>query len=199
MTHEEIKYDDRGEFAEITEYDGEALLYSYVKLLNKYDAINVLSMPRLLCTDNKESTLQVGQVIPQLKGAVSDASNPSAVQNSYEYKETGIILKVTPHVRSGTLVALDIDQTLEEVLTTTANTTHHRQAPGEDHGAGAGWPDHHPRGAHKRSGKVHEKSCPGALLHPPRGQPLHHHREAEGKDRPHDLLTPYILESPQEA
>ena len=123
MTHEKLEYDANGNSYKITEYDSKALVYSYVKLLNKYDAINVLSMPRLLCTDNKESSLQVGQVIPQLKGSVSDTSNPSAVQNSYEYKETGIILKVTPHVRSGSLVALDIDQTLEEVLTTTTNST----------------------------------------------------------------------------
>jgi general secretion pathway protein D len=99
------------------------LVYAYIKMLNQYNAINVLSMPRLMCTDNMPSALQVGQVIPQLKGQMSDISNPSAMQSSYEYKDTGLILKVTPHIRSGNLVALDIEQTIEDVLSTPGSTT----------------------------------------------------------------------------
>ena len=200
MTHEEIKYDDRGNSYKITEYDSKALLYSYVKLLNKYDAINVLSMPRLLCTDNKESTLQVGQVIPQLKGAVSDTSNPSAVQNSYEYKETGIILKVTPHVRSGTLVALDIDQTLEEVLTTTANatpTTAKRQVKttvlvqdGQTIILG---------GLIKEAEKSMKNRVPGLSYIPLLGNLFTTTVKQKEKIDLMIFLTPYILESPQEA
>ncbi|NLX84988.1 MAG: hypothetical protein GXZ00_05175, partial [Synergistaceae bacterium] len=103
--------------------DGKALIYTYIKMLNKFDAINVLSMPRLMCTDNMQSSLQVGQVIPQLKGALSDISNPRAVQNTYEYKDVGLILSVTPHVRSGNLVALEIEQRVEDLLTTMGSPT----------------------------------------------------------------------------
>lgn len=106
-----------------TNTDGKGLIYTYVKMLNKYDAINVLSMPRLMCTDNLQSSLQVGQVIPQLKGALSDISNPRAVQNTYEYKDVGLILSVTPHVRSGNLVALEIEQRVEDLLTTMGSPT----------------------------------------------------------------------------
>ncbi len=106
-----------------TTYEGKALIYATINMLKKYDAINVLSMPRLLCTDNMPSELQVGQVIPQLKSKLTDSTNPGAVQNSYDYKDTGLILKVTPHVRSGNLVAMEIEQTVEEVLTPmTVNT-----------------------------------------------------------------------------
>ena len=94
-----------------------------MKMLNKYDAINVLSMPRLMCTDNLQSHLQVGQVIPQMKGSLTDTTNPGAVQNSYEYKDVGLILTVTPHVRSGNLVALEIEQRIEELMTTQGSTT----------------------------------------------------------------------------
>jgi general secretion pathway protein D len=45
------------------------------------------------------------------------------MQNSYEYKDTGLILKVTPHIRNGNLVALDIEQTVEDVLSTPGSTT----------------------------------------------------------------------------
>lgn len=120
---EEKTTDEFGNVTTTTTYEGKALVYATINMLKKYDAINVLSMPRLLCTDNMPSELQVGQVIPQLKSKLTDSTNPGAVQNSYDYKDTGLILKVTPHVRSGNLVALEIEQTVEEVLTPmTVNT-----------------------------------------------------------------------------
>jgi general secretion pathway protein D len=120
---EEIHYDANGNAITTSSIKGMGLIYSYIKMLNQFNAINVLSMPRLMCTDNMESALQVGQVIPQLKGQFSDISNPSAMQNSYEYKDTGLILKVTPHIRNGNLVALDIEQTVEDVLSTPGSAT----------------------------------------------------------------------------
>lgn len=123
VTKQEYKKDDRGNGQTITNTDGKALLYAYVKLLNKYDAINVLSMPHLMCTDNLKSHLQVGQVIPQLKGTLTDSTNPSAQANSYDYKDVGLILTVTPHIRNGNVVSLEIEQRVEDLLTTTGSTT----------------------------------------------------------------------------
>ncbi|MDR3353657.1 MAG: type II secretion system secretin GspD [Synergistaceae bacterium] len=122
-TTETVTNDNGNAIGTVTTVNGMGLIYAYIKMLNTFNAINVLSMPRLMCTDNLPSSLQVGQVIPQLRGQTSDLSNPSAVQSSYEYKDTGLILKVTPHVRSGNLVALDIEQTIEEVLSTTGSAT----------------------------------------------------------------------------
>ncbi|MDR1581184.1 MAG: type II secretion system protein GspD, partial [Synergistaceae bacterium] len=124
MTREEqIHYDANGNAVTTSNIRGMGLIYTYIKMLNQFNAINVLSMPRLMCTDNMESALQVGQVIPQLKGQFSDITNPAAMQNSYEYKDTGLILKVTPHIRNGNLVALDIEQTVEDVLSTPGSAT----------------------------------------------------------------------------
>ena len=123
ITKEKLEYDKNGNAHTITNTEGKGLVYAYVKMLNKYDAINLLSMPRLMCTDNLQSHLQVGQVIPQMKGSLTDTTNPRAVQNSYEYKDVGLILTVTPHVRSGNLVALEIEQRIEELMTTQGSTT----------------------------------------------------------------------------
>ncbi|MDR1515724.1 MAG: type II secretion system secretin GspD [Synergistaceae bacterium] len=120
---EDTYYDEHGNLVTTSNTQGMGLVYAYIRMLNTFNAINILSMPRLMCTDNLPSALQVGQVIPQLRGSTSDISNPSAVQNSYEYKDTGLILKVTPHIRSGNLVALDIEQTIEELVSTTGQQT----------------------------------------------------------------------------
>ena len=122
MTKEEL-VDRNGSTYSVTNTQGAGLMYAYVRLLNRFDAINVLSMPRLLCTDNLESSLQVGQVIPQLTGSLTNQANTDSVTNSYEYKDVGLILTVTPHIRSGNLVALEIEQRIEELQTTTNNAT----------------------------------------------------------------------------
>lgn len=119
-------YDKNGNYlgnSTTSNTQGAGLVYAYIKLLNKFDAVNVLSMPRLMCTDNLQSSLQVGQVIPQLKGSLTNQTNTNSVTNSYEYKDVGLILTVTPHIRSGNLVALDIEQRIEDLLTTTNSTT----------------------------------------------------------------------------
>lgn len=122
-TKESTTTDANGNAVTTTNTQGMGLIYAYIKMLNSFNAINVLSMPRLMCTDNLQGTLQVGQVIPQLKGKTSDISNPNAVQNSYDYKDTGLILKVTPHIRSGNLVALEIEQSTEDLMSTPGDPT----------------------------------------------------------------------------
>ncbi len=117
LSKREELLDRNGSTYSVTNYEPMALMYATIDLLKRYNAVNILSVPRLMCLDNKESSFQVGQVIPVLKGSTSDMSNPSAVQSNYDYKDTGLTLTVTPHIRSGNLVAMDIKQTTEDVMT----------------------------------------------------------------------------------
>lgn len=123
LSKQEELVDRNGSTYSVTNYRPLALVYATIEMLKKYDAVNVLSVPRIMCTDNKESSFQVGQVIPVLKGSTSELSNPGASQQSYDYKDTGLTLTVTPHIRSGNVVALDIKQTTEDVLTATGSVT----------------------------------------------------------------------------
>ncbi|MCL1941576.1 MAG: type II secretion system protein GspD, partial [Synergistaceae bacterium] len=123
MTDEEEYTDAYGNIRTRTVTNAAGLIYAYVELLKQFDAINVLSMPRIMCMDNQESSFQIGDVIPVLKGTASDLSNPNAIQSNYDYKPTGITLTVTPQIRSGNLVALDIVQTTEDVKSSGATPT----------------------------------------------------------------------------
>ncbi|MBR0316305.1 MAG: type II secretion system protein GspD, partial [Synergistaceae bacterium] len=111
LSKREELLDRNGSTYSVTNYQPMALMYATVDLLKRYNAVNILSVPRLMCTDNRESSFQVGQVIPVMKGSTSELSNPSAVQSNYDYKDTGLTLTVTPHIRGDNLVAMDIKQT----------------------------------------------------------------------------------------
>ena len=123
LSKREELLDRNGSTYTITNYNPMALMYATIDLLRRYNAVNILSVPRLMCTDNKESSFQVGQVIPVLKGSTSDLSNPNAIQNNFDYKDTGLTLTVTPHIRSGNLVAMDIKQTTEDVMSAAGDPT----------------------------------------------------------------------------
>jgi general secretion pathway protein D len=84
--------------------------------------VSVLSAPKLVVLNNHTATIQVGDQVPISTGsAVSTLTNGAPIVNSIEYRDTGIILKVTPRVNSGGLVLLDIAQEVSDVLPTTSS------------------------------------------------------------------------------
>ncbi len=96
-------------------------LRALITALSEVSEINILSSPVIMATDNQEAKIDVGKEVPILTQSVTNtgASNPN-ITNSIEYKNTGILLTVKPHINSGGLVSLDIDQ---EVSQPQANTT----------------------------------------------------------------------------
>ncbi len=123
LSKREELLDRNGSTYSQTNYHAMSLMYATVDLLRRYNAVNILSVPRIMCLDNKESSFQVGQVIPVMKGSTSDLANTNTIQSNYDYKDVGLTLTVTPHIRSGNLVAMDIKQTTEDVMTPSGVTT----------------------------------------------------------------------------
>jgi general secretion pathway protein D len=68
--------------------------------------VNVLSTPRLLTTDNEEAEILVGEERPFLKS--SQLTTEGSTVRTWEYKDVGITLKITPHISKGKLLRLEI-------------------------------------------------------------------------------------------
>jgi len=75
--------------------------------------LRVLSNPSLLVLDNHTATIQVGQQQP-IKNATT-VSSQDLVTESITYKDTGVMLSVTPSVNAGGLVTMDIVQQVTDV------------------------------------------------------------------------------------
>ncbi|MGH7087427.1 MAG: secretin N-terminal domain-containing protein, partial [Stellaceae bacterium] len=83
----------------------------------------VISTPRLMVLDNETARLQVGNVVPIItQSAASTLSASPLVLSNVQYKETGIVLEVTPRVNASGYVTLDINQSLSDVVPTTSST-----------------------------------------------------------------------------
>ena len=55
LSKREELLDRNGSTYTVTNYNPMALMYATIDLLRRYNAVNILSVPRLMCTDNKES------------------------------------------------------------------------------------------------------------------------------------------------
>lgn len=97
---------------------------SALSALQAVTTVKVLSSPQLLVQDNHDAHLQVGNIVPYLtQSSQSTLVTGSPVINSINYRNTGIIMDVTPRVNSGGLVTLDISQEVSGIDTTATPTT----------------------------------------------------------------------------
>jgi general secretion pathway protein D len=84
----------------------------------KYDSdVSILSTPQLLTLDNEEAEINVGENVPYLTRQDSTASQTTnAVNyNTYEYKDVGVILTITPNINYEDFVRLKISQQVTKV------------------------------------------------------------------------------------
>lgn len=89
--------------------------------LNQIGNVRVLASPSLMVLDKKTATLQIGDQVPVItQSAVSVVTPGAPVVNSVSYKDTGVILSITPRINESGRVLLDIEQ---EVSTVQRNTT----------------------------------------------------------------------------
>jgi general secretion pathway protein D len=91
-----------------------------INALSSVTKVKVLSAPEVMVLDNEPARLQVGDIVPILTQSQQSTITAGApIVNSIDYRDTGVILLVTPRVNSGGLVTLDLSQEVSDVLSPT--------------------------------------------------------------------------------
>ena len=99
--------------------------------LNQFkDAINILSTPQILTSDNEEAEIFVGGNEPFISQRERDITTTNTVLNSSQRTDVGIKLQITPQITEGDYVNLDLYQEIsavksasDEILTTVGPST----------------------------------------------------------------------------
>lgn len=78
---------------------------------------NLLSTPQILTVDNQEAEINVGEEIPVVSN--NRISESGTQFYTYEYKQVGVKLKITPHITMKERITLDLYQEVNSVLGTT--------------------------------------------------------------------------------
>jgi general secretion pathway protein D len=98
--------------------------------LSDITKLKVLSAPQVMVLDNEPARLQVGAQVPVLtQSQQSTIAANAPIVNSVDYRDTGVILVVTPRVNSGGLVTLDISQEVSDVAPSAASVTSTQNSP----------------------------------------------------------------------
>ncbi len=104
-------------------YSNHGSITATLNALSGLTTVNVLSAPKMLVLNNHTASLEVGDQVPVVTAsAVSTVGSNAPLVNSVDYRDTGVILKVTPRVNSGGLVLLDIAQEVSDVTSTSTSS-----------------------------------------------------------------------------
>jgi general secretion pathway protein D len=87
-----------------------------IDLLKQNGAAHILSEPSVLCTNNKEATIQVGQTQSIITQAQQSTQGQGNIVNSYSREDIGITLKVKPRLSSNNKVTLEVEAEIEDIL-----------------------------------------------------------------------------------
>jgi general secretion pathway protein D len=72
--------------------------------------------------NNQAATLQVGDVVPVSTGSATVLTTSNTVVNTIDYRNTGIILRVSPRINVNGNVRLDVEQEISNVSPQTATS-----------------------------------------------------------------------------
>jgi general secretion pathway protein D len=92
--------------------------------------VSILSTPQIMTLDNEEAEINVGSNVPYITSQQSSSTITTTTTtalsplnyNSYEYRDVGVILNITPHINEGNFIRLKISQQVTKVTSATGNT-----------------------------------------------------------------------------
>ncbi|MFC1885261.1 type II secretion system secretin GspD [Thermodesulfobacteriota bacterium] len=93
---------------------------AFIRAVRNDSDFNIISTPQILTLNNEEATIEVGQTLPFVTSIDQATSTDTERVQTYEYKDVGITLKVTPHINRRGFIRLEIEQSVRSVLNTTA-------------------------------------------------------------------------------
>jgi general secretion pathway protein D len=81
--------------------------------------VSVLATPQLLTMNNEEAEINISKNMPYITRQDQTNTGVSATNYSnYDYKDVGIIIKITPHINEDGYIRLKIDQNVSSMDTT---------------------------------------------------------------------------------
>ena len=87
----------------------------------------ILSSPRLMARNGETAMIQVGDEVPVLSSQIGTntgtGSTAGQLLATYQYRSTGVILKIKPVIHSGDQIDIDLSQEVSQPLTSTAGTS----------------------------------------------------------------------------
>jgi general secretion pathway protein D len=97
---------------------GTARIGSMLHALEKQSGVNILSTPHILTSNHNKAKIIVGEsraFVTSSKITEGDPLTPTVIK-TYEYKNVGITMEITPHISQGGLIRLEIKSEFSKLI-----------------------------------------------------------------------------------
>ncbi|MDV6331305.1 type II secretion system secretin GspD [Asticcacaulis sp. 201] len=90
-----------------------------INALSSQSKVKIVSAPKITTVENSPAILQVGDQVPiVVQSAQSTSTSNAPVVNSVDYRDTGVMLKVTPRITGEKRIMLEVSQEVSSVVKT---------------------------------------------------------------------------------
>ena len=90
-----------------------------INALGARTGVEVVSAPKIITLDNKTAHLQVGDQVPVVTQTSQSTQNPNApLLSNVDYRNSGVILTVTPRISGENRIILEVSQEVSSVIQT---------------------------------------------------------------------------------
>jgi general secretion pathway protein D len=89
-------------------------VYAIINANKENTNFKILSTPEIVTIDNHEANINIVEQIPFLTSSRVDENNN--VIQTYDYKDIGIELKLTPHINQNGYITMDINQKIKNIV-----------------------------------------------------------------------------------
>jgi general secretion pathway protein D len=107
------------------EVGGTTKVGALLALLDQRTGVNIVSTPTIVTANHHKAKITIGENIPYIQQSAvtyQTSTNPQQV-NTYDYKDVGVSLEMTPHISHGGLVRMEIDSTYTQVVAGAVGTS----------------------------------------------------------------------------
>lgn len=96
-------------------------LTSFINAMAQDVDVNIISTPQIITMDNKEAQIKVGKNVPYLTRQDTDSTNINRTVNTYDYRDVGVDLKITPQINQEGNIRLDLFQEITQLVAGTGD------------------------------------------------------------------------------
>jgi general secretion pathway protein D len=94
--------------------DASGSIHAVLNALSSETSLKVVSSPSMLVLDNQKAEMQVGSQVP-IPTTTSYSGSAGIPVQSFELKDTGVMLTVIPRINAGNMVTLDVLQKITDI------------------------------------------------------------------------------------
>jgi general secretion pathway protein D len=99
---------------------------SFINAVSSDKDIHIIAKPQIITMDNKQAEIKVGKNVPYVTREDTDSTNINRTVRTYDYRDVGVTLKITPQINQEGGVRMDIFQ---EITSLVPGTGEEKYAP----------------------------------------------------------------------